>query len=134
MLSLKYNINTKERGFVMKKLLISLVLVLSLFGCLKPAEEEKTFNKTFECKGAGFTMQFKKDGTVILTSAIGQKATGTYTKDGKTAFRITFDGNGIGGYVKIDGNQGGLIADEEITAEEVDAMEMSAVDEACSLK
>jgi len=118
----------------MKKLLISLALMLALFGCSKPAEEEKTFDKTFECKGAGITMQFKKDGTVILTSEMGQEATGTYSKDGKTAYRITFDGNGVSGYAKIDGNEGGLLADEKITAEEVDAMEMSAVDETCSLK
>ena len=118
----------------MKKLLLALILVLALFGCGGTKEEGPTFDKTFECTTAGVKMEFKKDGTAIFYSLTSDyEATATYTKDGKTAFRVTFDNGSGGGYVKIEGDNAGIVDDSSKTADEVDAIVMADVDYACTI-
>jgi len=115
----------------MKKLLILVLLAIMLFGCGKSEKNPAKLERTFECTN-GMTIEFKKDGTATFSSSSFGVEVGTYKKDGETAYRISFS-DGSGGYVKVDGDEGGMVADSTKTAKEVDALEVSEVDVSCKV-
>ena len=115
----------------MKKLLILLLLTVMLFGCGKSEKNPAKLERTFECEN-GIRIEFKKNGTATFSGGSFGEEVGTYKKEGETAYRISFS-DGSGGYVKVDGDEGGMVADSTKTAKEVDALELSGVDVSCKV-
>ena len=116
----------------MKKVLVFVLLAVTLFGCGKTEKNPAKLERTFECSN-GVLIEFKKDGTVVFSSNAISPETGTYTKDSETAYRVTFD-DGSGGYVKVDGDDGGIVANPSTSAKEVDAIAVTEVDIPCKAK
>ena len=110
----------------MKKIAMIGMLLLITIGCSK--SQPATFDKVFICDGVTFT--FNKDGTAVLSYG-EQSVDATYTKDGKTAYRVTFVSISGGGYMKIDGNTAGVVDNSSVTADYVDSLKMDETDSIC---
>ena len=114
----------------MKKILVIAVVLLSLMGCSKKEKNPETFDKIFKC--GGNQVEFRKDGTVTLSSS-SFVYEGNYKKEGETAYHIYLD-DGSGGFIKVDGDEAGVIADGNVSAKSVVEMDMADTDVSCVLQ
>jgi len=113
----------------MKKIIVIIVVLFSLFGCNKKEKNPATFDKIFVCDGQ--KVEFRKDGTITLGTG-ANAYNGTYKKEGETAYHVYLD-DGSGGFIKVDGDKAGVIVNST-TAKAVVEMDMSDTDITCVLQ